>query len=210
MGLSNKLNSFVKSQGKCKLIRDKVRILIQRCIYSFQYQSFGKNSLVESPDRVIGKKYISIGKNVRILHHIRMEAVDRWGDKRFTPAIQIGDNVSIGQNFHVVATDKLIIGANTTISGNVLITDNNHEYEEIGTHVLEQPLKSEKTEVGENCFIGYGAVIQAGTVLGKQCIVGSNAVVRGKFEDYSVLVGVPAKVVKKYNVETEVWEKVNG
>lgn len=67
---------------------------------------------------------------------------------------------------------------------------------------------TKRTEIGENCFIGFGAAIQAGTVLGKQCIVGTNAVVRGEFPDYSVIVGAPAKVVKQYNKETGEWERI--
>lgn len=39
--------------------------------------------------------------------------------------------------------------------------------------------------------------------------MGANAVVRGHFPDYSVIVGVPAHVVKRYNPETKEWEKVD-
>ena len=59
-----------------------------------------------------------------------------------------------------------------------------------------------KTFIGDNCFIGMGAAIQAGTILGEQCIVGANAVVRGVYPDYCVLVGAPAKIVRKYNETT--------
>lgn len=65
-----------------------------------------------------------------------------------------------------------------------------------------------ETIIGENCFIGFGASIQAGTVLGKKCIVGTNAVVHGTYPDYSVIVGVPAKSIKRYNEETGDWEKI--
>lgn len=54
------------------------------------------------------------------------------------------------------------------------------------------------------------AVIQAGTILGKQCIVGSNAVVRGHFPDYCVIVGVPARIVKRYDDKSGVWKKTNN
>ena len=57
-------------------------------------------------------------------------------------------------------------------------------------------------------FIGYGAAIQAGTILGRHCIVGTNAVVRGIYDDYSVIVGVPARVVKKYNKNNNKWDRV--
>lgn len=65
-----------------------------------------------------------------------------------------------------------------------------------------------ETKIGENCFIGIGVAIQAGTILGKQCVVGSNSVVRGEFPDYCVIVGAPARIVKKYNFETQRWEKI--
>ena len=73
---------------------------------------------------------------------------------------------------------------------------------------MNQSLVSESTSIGRNSFIGYGSVIQAGTVLGKHCVVGANSVVRGHFPDYSVIVGSPARVIKRYNDETKTWLKV--
>ena len=64
------------------------------------------------------------------------------------------------------------------------------------------------TSIGDNCFIGFGACIQAGTVLGKQCVVGANSVVRGVFPDHCVIVGAPARIVKRYDPATNRWEKV--
>ena len=75
---------------------------------------------------------------------------------------------------------------------------------------MEQRNIVSDTIIGENCFIGYGAVIQAGTILGKQCVVGANAVVRGHFPDYCVIVGVPARIVKRYDTENNVWRKTNS
>ena len=49
------------------------------------------------------------------------------------------------------------------------------------------------------------SVILPGTILGKHCVVGANSVVSGVFDDYSVIVGSPARVVKKYNKETREW-----
>ena len=96
----------------------------------------------------------------------------------------------------------------STLSSYVMIQDNDHEYKEIGINIIEQRLLVNKIEIGENCFIGSGVKILAGTTLGNQCIVGSNAVVRGIFPDYSVIVGIPAKIVKSYNNNTKSWERV--
>lgn len=46
-------------------------------------------------------------------------------------------------------------------------------------------------------------------MLGKQCIVGANAVVlKGKYPDYSVLAGIPAKIIRELNEKNNIWERV--
>lgn len=47
--------------------------------------------------------------------------------------------------------------------------------------------------IGNNIFVGAGAIILPGTIIGKFCIIGAGAVVKGKIDDYSIMVGNPAK-----------------
>lgn len=158
-------------------------------------------SYVASPLFILGGHRIFISKKVRIFPGARMEVHQKG-------LITIEEGVSIGQNFHITSAKcNLCIGANTTILGNVFITNIDHEYQEIGVHILKQPYKISQTNIGENCFIGYGAAIQAGTILGKQCIIGAHSVVRGTFPDYCVIVGAPARIVKRYNLTSKKWER---
>lgn len=205
-----KLRTFFRSLNKRELIKEKFRVCFQSVFYKINYKKFGKYSQIIKPIRIFGKKQIAIGDKVIIMNNARIETINTWDNQIFNPQIIIGDRVNIGQNFHLTAADKLIIGKDVTISGNVFITDIDHDYKKIGTNILNQELIISHTEIGDNSFIGFGASIQAGTVLGKQCIVGTNAVVRGKFDDYSVIVGAPARVVKKYNPVTGIWEKYNN
>lgn len=154
------------------------------------------------PIILVGFSKVKFGKKVRIFPNSRFEVHSEDG------YIHLHDDVSIGQGFHVTSKGELDIRSGTVISGNVIVTNIDHEYTDVTKPVLEQPYLVSKTDIGENCFIGYGAVIQAGTILGKHCVVGANSVVRGHFPDYCVLVGSPAKVVKKYNLETKSWERV--
>lgn len=148
-------------------------------------------------------KRIFIDKYVRIYPQIRMET---HGDNG---RITIKEDVSIGQNVHITSSSDLVIGKSTTILANVFITNIDHDYQEIGVHILKQEYLVKETSIGENCFIGFGACIQAGTVLGNQCVVGTNSVVRGTYPDYCVIVGSPAKIVKRYNLDKKKWEKTN-
>lgn len=164
----------------------------------------GLISYVSWPMFILGGRKIFIGNKVRIFPASRLEVHGKG-------AIIIEDDVSIGQNLHLISFDNdLYIRKGTTISGNVFVTNVDHEYSEIGVHILKQKYIRKYTEIGENCFIGYGASIQAGTILGKQCIVGSNSVVRGVFPDFSIIVGVPARVIKRYNSETQEWQKTDN
>lgn len=173
---------------------------IRAAIYSI-FTKIGMPSYIGKPVYINRLRGLTVGKRVRIYPGMRAETFGENG------CIEIGDNVSIGQNLHVIASEEtLTIEDNVVISGNVFLTNCDHTYEGIDTFLYDQPLKISSTRIGEYTFIGYGAVIQAGTILGKQCIVGSNSVVRGKFPDYSVLAGVPAKVIKRYNAETNKWE----
>lgn len=183
---------------------EKINWSIRAVLSKVLYKKILLPSYIGKPIYIHSKRKISIGKNVRIYPGCRMETIDNG-------EIEIERNVSIAQNFHISSMkERLVIGENTTILGNVFITNIDHEYTQIGKHILEQPLIYKKTFIGENCFIGYGASIQAGTVLGKQCIVGTNAVVRGTFPDYVVLAGVPARIIKRYNKNSYEWEKINN
>lgn len=171
--------------------------------YKLFLGSFLLPSYIGKPTYIGGFGKIYIGRNVRIFPNARMEAIGEDG------RISIGNNVAIAQNVHITSASNLNIGNNSTILQNVMITNIDHEYTKIGQHILEQPHVISETDIGENCFIGFGAVIQAGTVLGKQCVVGANSVVRGKFPDFCVIVGVPAKIIKRYDITEQCWRKAD-
>lgn len=177
-------------------------------IYGLGYQHFGKNTVVYKPLLILGKKNISLGDNVFIRNGVRMEVIEKRGGQRNSGIIDIGDYVSIEQNCHITSGGQLTIGSGTTISADVYISNISHEYSDINTSVLKQPLSYKETIIGNNCFIGYGARIMPGVHLGDGVIVGTNAVVLKDVPDHSIVVGVPAKVVKRFNANDRVWEKV--
>lgn len=205
-------NLLCQENGSIQLFRIfkyKVRSILCKMKYGRKFKNFGRGSMLIKPDRIIGMECISIRGGVSILHHMWMEAVKSYGGKKFSPRIEIGERTSIGQNFHATAAGELIIGKNVTISGNVFAAACAHEYLAKDVHILRQNLLAEKTVIGDGSFIGFGACIMPGARLGKQNIAGSNCVVlKGEYPDYCVLAGVPARIVKKMNLQTGKWEKV--
>lgn len=177
--------------------------------YRWRLKQCGRGSVVQRP-LFWTPECISIGDDVLVWKGCRIEGVNRYGNTELQPHIQIGNRVSFQQNCHLVAADSISIGDDTTISFNVLVTDNDHQYTQPDLNILKQPLSVMRTRIGKNCFIGAGAKIQAGTDLGNQCIVGANAVVRGTFPDYCVIVGAPCRIVKRFDSITGEWRKTNS
>lgn len=182
----------------------KLPWVLRSTYYKLQFGELSLPSYMGKPIYISqNRRRIFFGKMVRIYPGARIEIVDKNGK------IVIGDNVSIGQNFHITSYRvSVTIGNNTTISGNVMINNNDHNYEKINEGVMSQGLTYAQTEIGDDCFIGFGSVILPGTVLGNHCIVGANSVVRGKFPANTVIVGAPARIVKKYDSAHKKWVKV--
>ena len=175
------------------------------CVRYLFYSLFFKDakfiSYMGKPISIVGINKIKIGKRVRIYPNVRLEVLGEDSE------LIIEDNVGVAQNVHITCGSTLTIGKNSTILANVFITNIDHDYTELDVPILEQKNIIKETIIGENCFIGIGAAIQAGTILGKQCIVGTNSVVRGTFPDYCVIAGNPAKIIKQFNFNTQKWEK---
>lgn len=119
--------------------------------------------------------------------------------------ISIGNGVGIS-GATIYARKKIIIGDNTAIGGNCKILDNDfhpinvedrlkllHDFKGGDSNLVP----SKEIIIGKNCFIGCNSIILKGTSLGDNCVVGAGAVVCGKFESNCVIVGNPAKIIKK-------------
>lgn len=171
---------------------------IRKVIYGFGYKEFGSRSVIKKPMRILGKSNISIGNSVFVLDGLRMEAVMHWAGKKYNPLICIKDNVAIGQYCHLTCANRLEIGKGTSILPNVLITDIEHEYVP-GKSSCETDITVGSVVIGEYVTIGMGARIMGhkNITIGNNCVIGANAVVTKSIPDNSVVVGIPAKIIKR-------------
>ena len=99
----------------------------------------------------------------------------------------------------IYSRESIRIGKHTSIGGNVKIFD--HDFHPIDPQErLEHPnsgMKTKPVDIGENVFIGANVIILKGSKIGNNCVIGAGAVGSGTFEDNTVIVGNPAKVVRK-------------
>ena len=148
---------------------------------------------------VWGEEYIEIGAGFTAAKHFRLEAIDRYGEQKFSPQIRIGNNVSFQDFCHVGAIERIEIGDGCMFASKVFITDHYHgpiDKTELNKAPGLRTLISKPVVVGKNCWIGDGVCILPGVTLGNNVIVGANAVVTHSFPEDSVIAGCPAKIIK--------------
>ena len=184
-------------------IRNKIWYFLNRG----KYINLGKGSIIVSPLKVNGKKNISIGNCVTIKYKTWLASLPL--DAGTGSLLEFGDGCCIGNFNHIYATKKVIFGRKVLTADKVYISDNLHSYEDITKAVLDQPLKqSNEVHIGDGTWIGENVCIM-GCTIGKHCVIGANAVVTKNIPDHSVVVGNPAKIIKRYCFETKRWKKTD-
>lgn len=166
-------------------------------------KSNGKKSCIFKPMQVDNPTGISLGDEVFVGHY-------SWLIGASSPAdigLHIGNNCVIGHFAHIVATKQVIIEDGVLAADKVFITDCTHSYLDVNLPVSEQEiLFSGPVSIGEGSWLGENVCV-CGVSIGKHCVVGANSVVTKDLPDYCVAVGAPAKIIKYYNPDHEVWHK---
>lgn len=188
------------------MLRTKLETYKNRS-YRKKFGNFGDRSLIKNPIVLKNTNRIFIECDVIIRDHARIEAIVSYGSQVLSPTIYIDTGVSVEQNLHLTCGEKIVIGKNVAIAGNVTITDIKHSYCDVTIPIKNQELQTFPVNIGEGTLVLNGAVICPGTSIGRNCLIFSNSVVKGEFPDYCVIAGSPARVIKQYNIEKKIWEK---
>lgn len=109
----------------------------------------------------------------------------------------VGNNVGLGSHGHYGSGAGLLeIGDNTIFGNYVSIHPENHNFADLNIPIRLQGVNGKGIKIGNDCWIGAKVTILDGTVIGDHSIVAAGAVVTGKFPPYSIIGGVPAKIIK--------------
>jgi acetyltransferase-like isoleucine patch superfamily enzyme len=174
-----------------------------------QFGRFGARSLIMwRPNTIFNEKYIEIGEDTLIGPGVSLSAGMVPGQECITsPVVKIGDRCLIGKGSGIVGHFSITIGNDVWTGHHVYITDQNHGYEEVDTPISQQSQPERPVVIGDETWLGYGTVVLPGVTIGKHVVVGANSVVTHDLPDYSVAVGAPAKVIRRY--ENGEWKSVH-
>lgn len=193
------------------------RGLFKGFIIKINIKGTKKNLFIGNKVKLINKKKISVGNNVRIENGTVIDALS-------TEGVILGDRVKIGENGRILCSGSLksigrglVIGNDSSFSENtffgaagginigsdviagqnVRFHSENHNFSDMDELIRKQGVTNQGIIVGDNCWIGSGVVFLDGAQVPEGCVVGANSVVNGIFEKNSVIVGSPAKSIKK-------------
>jgi acetyltransferase-like isoleucine patch superfamily enzyme len=112
--------------------------------------------------------------------------------------LTIGDRCLIGQGTSIVAHLRIDIGDDVWTGFGCRLTDMNHGYEDVRFPCSVQAQPMRPIAVGSGSWLGHHVVVLPGVTIGRNVVVGAGSVVTKDLPDYSVAVGVPARVVRRW------------
>lgn len=138
-------------------------------------------------------------------HVAELRAAQAGQDLRISPTasfangrnIVLHDRVRVGAMAHLWAgngTARIVLGADTMIAPHVMITAANYRFNS-GAPINDQPMDEADVVIGEDVWIGYGAVILPGTVIGNGAVIGAGAVVHGKIPAKAIVAAHSAEII---------------
>jgi acetyltransferase-like isoleucine patch superfamily enzyme len=120
--------------------------------------------------------------------------------------VVIGNNSRIGMGNTIIGPVR--IGNDVIFAQNIVLSGLNHGYQDIHTAIKNQGVTKAPIIIENEVWIGANAVVVAGVTIGRHSVIAAGSVVTKNIPPYSVVAGNPARVIKQYNPQTAVWEKV--
>ncbi|MBE9160115.1 acyltransferase [Nodosilinea sp. LEGE 06152] len=166
------------------------------------------------PDvRLFGAGNIQIGKGVRIRKGTCIDSrgnkiilkdnvsIDRYVDIRifsgFDGFVEIGENSYIAPFVFIGGPGKVQIDRDCMIASHSTIIANNHNFDDVDMPINIQGFTCKGIHIEEGCWLGSGVRVLDGVTIGRGSVVGAGAVVTKDIPPFSVVAGVPAKVIRK-------------
>jgi acetyltransferase-like isoleucine patch superfamily enzyme len=177
---------------------------------TYPFASMGTNLSIH-PTIVLSRRVapqIKIGSFVIIRNNAWLNTFD-LSETDTAAKIIIDDHCVVNAQVVISAKNNIHLERDVMISACALIMDHNHAYEDINKPIQAQGATPGGTiRIEQGCWVGHGAAIVCGQgelVIGRNSVVAANALVTRSFPPYSVIVGNPARLARKFDTVTGTW-----
>lgn len=148
-------------------------------VYPYCDFEFSRNSLVQ-----FGYK-VSFRRNTQIV--VRNKSV-----------LCIGNDCFFNFNCVIICHQNISIGDNCKFGPGCMMFDHDHDIENSKT-IVQNKFKEEAITIGNGCWFGAGCIILKGTSVGSHCVFGAGSIIKGKYEDYSIVIQKRKSIISKFN-----------
>jgi acetyltransferase-like isoleucine patch superfamily enzyme len=177
---------------------------------TYPFASKGSNLSIH-PTTVLCRRVasgIKLGSSVIIRNNAWLNTFD-LAESDSEAKIIIDDHCVINAQAVISAKNNIHLERDVMVSACTLIMDHNHAYEDIRLPIKAQGLTRGGTIlIEQGCWIGHGAAIVSGQgelVIGRNSVVAANALVTKSFPPYSVIVGNPARLARRFDAVNGIW-----
>ena len=151
----------------------------------------GSNLRIDAGVKVTGYENIKLGRDVTIFQYSKLEA-------HHNGILEIGNRVSINTNTCLAAADagRILIGDDVMIGQNVVIRASDHEFSSTNLPIGEQGHVGGVIVIEDDVWIGANVVVTKDVRICAHSVIAAGSVVTKDVQPYSVVGGVPAKLIK--------------
>lgn len=178
---------FLKKSGSNFIIGKNVTFRHPKKIHIGNNVTIDDNSLIDAHGA--GSECLTIGNDTVINRNCMLQAK--------AGPIRVGDRSSIGSNSVVSSLDGIYIGNDVIIGGRCYFSAGAYHLDDIDTPIIDQgPYAKGPIHVGENSYVGAGAMIVGSINIGKGAVIGAGSLVLHDVPEFAIVAGNPAKLIR--------------
>jgi acetyltransferase-like isoleucine patch superfamily enzyme len=154
------------------------------------FRRLGPDCVFEAGVLVFHPENIELGENVYVGHQTILKGY-------YENLFVIGDRTFIGQQCFLHAAGGLTIGVDVGIGPGVRVLTSKHAEAGRGVPICEAPIDFAPVVIEDHADLGVSSVVLPGVRIGRGAQVGAGAVVTTDVPPYTVVAGVPARVIRE-------------
>lgn len=184
-------------------IIDKIKFLYHRCKYKYKVFFIKENSYISPNVHFLGRKNILIGKNTVISDNTWFNVNNRSNVEK----IFIGDNSYIGKNNFFSSGASISIGSYVMTGINCCFLGADHKIDNPLVPYISTGVTDNKSIcLGDNVWLGANVTIVGDVEIGRGSIIGANSLVTKNIPEFSIAIGNPAVVIKRFDFNKNKWK----
>lgn len=198
-------------------VAKRVGMLMRGNLKKIGMKEYGKHVFCGSHVKLKCKSKMKVGNGVTFQSRVYIDALSKTGVTLGNGAsigtgtvircsgnmielgvgFHLGNHSSLADNCFVGASGGVYIGDDVIGGQNIRFHSSNHVFMDLSKLIRKQGITKKGIKIGNNCWIGAGAVFCDGVTIGDGCVIGANAVITRSFPENSVIAGNPAKLLKQ-------------